>query len=126
MAKIKITEQQYNKLLLHEEKKHLNENTNNVLLVIASLAGVDLTGNNKLVADKSKQDPNIMAKVKSTLETDYKLDNLVDALKEKGLKNPDIFLARNAEKIIKNYNDVSDDKLDFLAKTTLNELNPKK
>jgi len=125
MTKIRITEQQYNNILLNEEKKRLNENNNNILLVIASLAGVELSGNNKLIADKSKQDKNIMSKVKSTLENPDKLDELVDALEQKGLKNPDKFLARNAEKIIDNYNEISDNKLDFYTRTTLHELNPK-
>ena len=87
MAKIRITEQQYNKILLHEEKKRLNENTNNILLVIASLAGVNLSGNNVRIADKSKQDPNILSKVKSTLENEDKLEELIDMLEEKEFKD---------------------------------------
>lgn len=126
MAKIKITEQQYNKILLSEEKKRLNENNNNVLLVIASLAGIDLSGNNKLIADKSKQDPNILSKVKSTLENSDRLRELVNALEEKGLKNPEEFLANNSEKIRDNFNQISNDaKLDFYTNRTIKELNSK-
>lgn len=122
MTKIKITEQQYNKILLHEEKRALNENSNEILLVIASLAGVDLTGHNKTRADKSKQNPDIMTRVKSTLENSDKLDDLLDAFEMKGLKNPERFLAKNADKIIKNYNNISDKTLDFLAKSTIKGL----
>lgn len=122
MTRIRITEQQYNRILLSEEKERLNECSNDVLLVIASLAGIDLTGNNKMIADRSKQNPNIMSKVKSTLGNEDELKGLVKSLEGKGLKNPNKFLSMNADKIIKNYNENSDDKLDFYNKTILKEL----
>jgi flagellar motor protein MotB len=127
MAKIKITAQQYNAILLHESKTRLNgqesiitetlnedtqlleEGWKEVVLGVAMMMGVGLTGMNKAVAQDAVKNAQTMAQIKSTLEDKDKTAELVDLLKQKGMKDPETKLANNAEKVVDAYNRIAAD-----------------
>jgi hypothetical protein len=124
--KLKITKEQYQKLLINEQEsrsKLLTEATHEVTLVIASLGGLKLSGMNDTNVKKNLKNIDTLNLVKSTLEDSDKVKDLVKSLEEKGMKDPNGFLSNNAEKIIKNYNTYNEkNKLDFLAKSNLKDL----
>lgn len=117
-------------IMLYEQNQGdilLNENAKNLALTIALLSGIKLTGQNEHKVQSLIKDKDNMMMVKNTLEDDDKVQELVDALTEKGMKNPEKALARNAEKITKKFNEISDAEkfglnLDFLAKNNLKNL----
>lgn len=130
MSKIKITQKQYNAILLHEQKIRtslIKEDVKKNLLAISLLAGIGLTGQNERIANDTIKHSENMDSIKDTLEDDLKIKELVDGLTEKGLKNPENFLAKNADKIIKKFNEISEkegfkSKLDFVALSNLKNL----
>ena len=127
MTKIRITSEQYKSILLREQESRLNASKNvlnenidlgpelleegwkDVLLGVALLMGVGLTGVNKAVAQDALKNNQTMAQIKATLEDENKTRELARAYEEKGMKNPDSLLAKNAEKIKDNFNKVADD-----------------
>jgi hypothetical protein len=126
MKKIKITKKQYETILEHEKNNRSLLKENNMLLGLSLLAGVKLTGQNEFLAKNSLSDTKVLNQIKNTLESDDKLKELVDQFKEKGMKNPEILLSDNANKIVDNYNNYSEnDKLDFVAVKNLKELTGK-
>jgi outer membrane protein OmpA-like peptidoglycan-associated protein len=127
MTKIKITAEQYNKILLHESKTRLKaqeslitetlnedaqlleEGWKEVVLGIAMMMGVGLTGLNKATAQTATKNAETMAQIKSTLEDETKMKHVVDLLKQKGMKDPETKLANNAEKVMDTYNRIAAD-----------------
>lgn len=125
MSKLKITQKQYDLIILHERDYRLNavtsllnenldqstelleEGWREVVLGIAMMLGVGLTGHNKLMAQDAVKNQETMSQIKSTLEDEDKLGELVDALKSKGFKNPEAALSTNAEKVSDAFNRVS-------------------
>lgn len=126
MKKIKITREQYDNLLLAEQKRLSNssndlltESINNnselleegwkeIVLGIAMLMGLNLTGQNNKTAEKALSDANIIKQIETTLEDKSETEELVNLMKEKGMKDPSLKLAQNADKIINNFNKLSD------------------
>ena len=127
MTKIKITREQYNKLVLSEQQNRQNK-TNDILtesinknvelleegwkevvLGISMLMGLNLTGQNNVAAEKAVHNANVMKQIEATLEDKTKTQELVDIMKEKGIKDPSAMLAKNAEAIVKRYNEIADD-----------------
>ena len=127
MAKIKITQEQYNKIILHEQTSRsslLTETTNEVILGVAKLAGLKLSGHNDIVAKNALNDTKTMSLIKSTLEDENKVKELVKKMEEKGMKDVEQFLSKNVDSIVKGYNEYAKaEKLDFISKTNLLELN---
>ena len=117
MAKIKITSEQYNTILLREQKSRLGtsdteileEGWKEVVLGVAMLLGVGLTGVNKVVAQNALKNDSTMAEIKATLEDETRTQDLSKAFTEKGLKNPDLLLAKNAKKVMDEFNKVATD-----------------
>lgn len=125
MVKVKITQQQYNAILIHESQirlkksenvisEVLNEDTHlleegwkEVVLGVAMMMGIGLTGMNKAIAQDAVTNTNTMAQIKSTLEDSEKTKQLVDLLKEKGMKDPETKLAQNAEKVMDEFNKIA-------------------
>lgn len=131
MSTLKITQKQFDAIKLYEETRNtdifLTENAKDLALTIALLSGIKLTGQNEHKVNKLIKDKKNMMMVKNTLEDDDKIQELVDALTEKGMKNPEKALSNNAEKIMKKFNEISDSenlglKLDFLVKNNLKNL----
>lgn len=146
MIKLKITKKQYDSLILNESENRLKESSNiiinedtnsslilnegfkDVVLSVAMLLGIGLTGQNKLIAQNAVKNSNTMAEVKSTLENEDKIKSLVDAMKNKGMEDPSDVLSKNAEKLIDNYNKIASDnkikyKVDVKAVNNLLSLN---
>jgi hypothetical protein len=125
MKKIKITREQYNSIILAEQKRlsnnatdllsesinenvvRLDEGWKDVVLGISMLMGVNLTGQNSAMAQKAINNVDVMNQIEATLEDEGKIKQLVDAMKEKGMKDPSAMLANNAEEIVNNFNDLS-------------------
>ena len=130
MSTLKITKEQLEMIQLYEERNRnifLTENAKDLALTIALLSGIKLTGQNEFKVNKLIKDKKNMAMVKNTLEDDNKVQELIDALSEKGMKDPERALSKNAEKIMKKFNEISDTenlglKLDFLTKNNLKNL----
>lgn len=130
MTRIKITKDQYKSLMLHEcihysdntvlnetlehNLELLEEGWREVVLGVAMMLGLNLSGQNKAMAQHSVKDAKTMAQIKNTLEDANKTKELVDLLKEKGMKDPEGVLSKNAEKVIDNFNKIAkDDKLQY-------------
>lgn len=127
MPKIKISQKQYNTIILREQESRLkasssilNENLDEstqllsegwreVVLGVAMMLGVGLTGQNKIMGQNAVKNDSTMAQIKSTLEDEVKIGELVDALKAKGMKDPETKLATNAEKVVDAYNRIAAD-----------------
>ena len=129
MAKLKITQEQYNKIILHEQASRsslLTETTHEVVLGVAKLAGLKLSGHNDTVAKNALNDAKTMSLIKSTLEDEGKVKELVKKMEEKGMKDVESFLSKNVDSIVKGYNEYAKaEKLDFISKTNLLELGGK-
>ena len=126
MAKLKITQEQYNKIILHEQASRsslLIETTHEVVLGVAKLAGLKLSGHNDTVAKNALNDAKTMSLIKSTLEDEGKVKELVKKMEEKGMKDVENFLSKDVDSIVKGYNEYEkSEKLDFISKTNLLEL----
>lgn len=130
MSILKIRKSQFDKILLYEERKRnmfLTENAKNLALTIALLSGVKLTGQNEYTVNNLIKDKKNMLMVKDTLEDENKVQELVDALNEKGMKDPEGSLSKNADKIVNKFNEISKKEnlgleLDFLTITNLKNL----
>lgn len=125
--KIKITQRQYETILIKEQERRLNDNTNllnesfnsnaelleegwrEVLLGVAMLMGVGLTGPNKAMAQDALKNDATMAQIKSTLEDENKTKELAKLFAEKGMKDPDSLLAKNAQKVVDKFNKLADE-----------------
>ena len=126
MAKLKITKLQYDRIILNEHKSRLNdaittlnENTysdkelviegwRDVVLGVGSLLGLNLSGHNKIIADKVLSNEKTMSKVKTALEDENKVGELINKLKEKGMRDPEHSLLKKATKIITTFNDIAE------------------
>ena len=111
MAKIKITSEQYNKILLHEQQSRtsnlLKEGDKEVVLAISKLMGLNLSGLNKEIAEKALKDKVVMNKIMATFEDESKIKELVSNLEEKGMENAKEKLSTKANDIVDNYNKAS-------------------
>ena len=133
MRKIKITQAQYDTILLREklnrpskEQQMILETSKEALLGIAMLAGVKLSGQNEFIANKALKEPKTMSVIKSTLEDKSKTDELIDKMTERGFSDPTSLLSTNADKIKDKFNKISSsEKLDFISITNLKELQGK-
>jgi len=125
MGKLKITESQYNKILLHEQaerKNILTEGPKEVMLGVAVLAGIKLTGQNEFLSQKALKDSSVLRDIKSTFEDEGRLKELVSKMEEKGMESPSLLLSKNAKLIVDKFNELSSDKLDFISLSNLKEL----
>lgn len=113
MAKIKITSEQYNKILLHEQNSRLasinllKEGTKEVVLGVSKLMGLNLSGLNKEIAEKALKNKAVMDEILSTFEDESKIKNLASNLEEKGMENAIEKLSMKANDIVDNYNKAS-------------------
>lgn len=124
MPKIKITENQLKLIInyinennvikdvLREDyfnnKQSINEGWKEVILGTAMLLGLNLSGQNKILAQDSLKNPKIMAQIKSTLESD-KIDDLATSLEDAGLKNALDKIETNAKTIEAKFNKIAQD-----------------
>jgi hypothetical protein len=114
MHRLIITTEQYKTLVLREQearlntgKRSLNENSKEVILGMALLIGLKLSGLNRQLAQKALEDPAVITQIKTTLENETKTKDMAKAFEEKGMVNPDNFLAKNADKIMQEFNKIA-------------------
>lgn len=125
MAKLKITKEQYNRILIREQQARLkasgdilNENLSTnpelleegwkeVVLGVAMMMGVGLSGQNKAMAQDAVKNEKTMAQIKATLEDESKIEELSGKLEEKGMKNADEKLVDNAEHVMDQFNEIA-------------------
>ena len=115
MTKIRITEKQYELILLHEKenKSIIKEGQDaitvdlNVLLGITSILGFNLSGMNEIKAEKALKDETVYNDIKETLENKDKLDELVKSLEIKGMANPAKKIYDKMSTIISKFNSLA-------------------
>ena len=101
-TKLIITENQANVIIHHIKNEQLiQESWKDIVLGIAMLAGVGLTGQNKAQAQQALRDVNILQKVENVLQSE-KLEQVIDSLEEAGMENAEERIYKNADKIEKN------------------------
>ena len=148
MPKLILTKEQYDRLILNEQQSRLKasgdliietidpsvelleEGWKEVVLGVAMMLGVGLTGQNKIIAQDAVKNAHTMAQIKATLEDGTKTAELVKLLKEKGMKDPETKLADNAEKVMDTYNKIAADdnikyKVDIKVVNNLQQLKGK-
>lgn len=113
MKRLKITNEQYDRIILHEQKSRILmeaeqkglEHSNEVLLGVAKLMGLDVKGYNEKTADKALTKSEVMKSIKDSLESETKRKELIDDLKSKGFTDSNILY--KADTIAKNFNKYS-------------------
>jgi len=105
MIKLRITEKQYKTILLTEanSRKLLTENDKELVLGVAMLLGMNLSGLNKEMAHKYVSDDKSIINIKKTLSDEFKTNELIKKMEEKGMKDVKNKLINKAEEIVKNF-----------------------
>ena len=68
------------------------------------LMGVGLSGINKISAQNALKNDSVMSQIKQTLEDENKIKELSKAFADKGMKNPDSLIVKNAKKAVNQFN----------------------
>lgn len=119
--KLIITESQYNRLFL-KENKELNFNFDvDTILGFTKLIGIPLKGQNEFLANKALENKKIVSKIYSILTDSEEETKMSEDLINKGMKNSNEKIVSNAEKIVKNFNEYSG-KLGLKQRLTMNTL----
>jgi hypothetical protein len=82
----------------------IQEGWKDIVLGVALLAGVGLTGQNQAQAQKAVNDPAILKQVQNVLQDD-RLEDVVDSLEAAGMDNAMEKIQKNADKLEKNFNE---------------------
>ena len=85
MAKLKITKEQYQKILIHEQKerllledKEISFNHDKLTLMgFAKILGINLTKQNKIDADKATNSAQVMSTIKTIISDPKKREELI-------------------------------------------------
>ena len=86
---------------MEAEQKSLNH-SNEVLLGVAKLMGLDVKGYNEKTVDKALTNSKVMKSIKDSLESETKRQELMDDLKSKGFMDSNVLY--KADTIAKNFN----------------------
>ena len=111
MTKIKITQKQYDTIILNEQKRILTEsndkpdykNDNNVVLAFSKLMGMTLSGMNKIDAENALKQELILNKINGILSNKEKLSTMIDDLITKGKADAKDDVLAKKHTIIKNF-----------------------
>lgn len=111
MTKIKITQKQYDIIILNEQKRMLTEsndkpdykNDNNVILAFSKLMGMSLSGMNKIDAENALKQETTLSKIHGILSNKEKLNDLIDDLITKGKADAKDDVLVKKHSIIKNF-----------------------
>jgi hypothetical protein len=135
MTKIKITQKQYNTIILNEQKRMITEgndkpdykNDNNVILAFSKLMGMSLSGMNKIDAENALKQELTLNKINGILSNKEKLTAIVDDLITKGKVDAKDDILAKKHTIIKNFRETVKDlgldiKLTADVLKTFNEL----
>jgi hypothetical protein len=105
--KILITESQYNRLLLSEEKE-VNFNFDvDTILAFAKLIGLGLKGQNDFLAKRALDNKEVLSKIYSIMTSTSDKEKMIEDLDNKGMMDSDKKLHDNIEKIVNNFNEYS-------------------
>ena len=112
MAKLKITKEQYERILIHEQKermlvedKEISFNHDKLTLMgFAKILGLSLTKQNKIDADKATNSTHVMSNIKTIISDPKKREELIQDLETKGLIEPHKKMITNYQKIVSNFN----------------------
>ena len=105
--KITITESQYNRLFLKEEKEVSFNFDNDTILAFGKLIGIPMKGQNGFLADRALKNQDILSKIYTIMDSVDEKTKMIDDLNNKGMKDADKKLHDNIEKIINNFNKYS-------------------
>jgi hypothetical protein len=119
--KIIITESQYNRLLLNEDKEPKFNFDSDTILGFAKLIGLPLRGQNKFLADKTIENKDVLSKIHTVMTSAEIKQNMIDDLENKGMGGADKKLHDNIETIVLNFNKHSKDK-QLNLDTVLNQI----
>ena len=108
--KIRITESQYNRLFLKEEKEINFNHDVDTILGFAKLIGLPLKGQNKFLADKAMDNKDVLSKIYTVMTDSDSKQKIIDDLENKGMVGADKKLHDNIETIVSNFNKHSKDK----------------
>lgn len=125
MAKLKITKEQLERVIFEGKPISLvlTEASNEVVVGLASLAGLKLSGRNEIVAKNALKDENTLKAIKASLEDESQLAKIIKDMEEKGMKDVESFLLKNVDSIISKFNETSRiNKLDFITKSNIVDL----
>lgn len=111
MTKIKITQKQYDIIILNEQKRMLTEsndkpdykNDNNVILAFSKLMGMTLSGMNEIDAENALKQETTLSKIHGILSNKEKLNDLIDDLITKGKADAKDDVLVKKHSIIKNF-----------------------
>ena len=102
--KIIITESQYNRLFLNEEKEVQFKYDVDTILAFAKLIGLPLKGQNEFLANKALGNEDILSNIHSIMTNVEAKQNMIDDLENKGMNGAESKLHDNIETIINNFN----------------------
>ena len=105
--KIRITESQYNRLLLNEEKEIQFNFDVDTILGFAKLIGLPLKGQNEFLANSALDNDAVLTKIYSIMSDVDKKNEIIDDLNNKGMVNADKKLHDNIETVVSNFNKYS-------------------
>ena len=108
--KIRITESQYNRLFLNEEKEISFNFDNDTILAFGKLIGLPMKGQNGFLADRALKNQEVLSKIYSIMTSVDEKNKMIDDLNNKGMKDSDKKLHDNIEKIVSNFNNHSTEK----------------
>lgn len=108
--KIILTESQYNRLFLKEEKNISFNFDNDTILAFGKLIGLPMKGQNAFLSDKALKNPNILNKIYSIMTNVDEKTKMIDDLNNKGMSDSEKKLHDNIETIINSFNEYSKDK----------------
>ena len=108
--KIIITESQYNRLFLNENKDTQFNFDSDTILAFAKLIGLPLKGQNKFLADKAIDNKDVLSKIHGIMTSAESKQNMIDDLENKGMNGAESKLHDNIETIVSNFNKYSKDK----------------
>lgn len=108
--KIIITESQYNRLFLNEEKEVQFNYDVDTILAFAKLIGLPLKGQNEFLADKAIDNKDVLSKIHGIMTSAESKQNMIDDLENKGMNGAESKLHDNIETIVSNFNKHSKDK----------------
>ena len=113
MKRLKITNEQYNRIILHEQNSRILleteqkglKHSNEVLLGVAKLMGLNIKGFNSTIADAAVTKSDVMKSIKDSLENEDKRQELIDDLISKGMMDQKMLY--KTDKISTNFNKFS-------------------
>ncbi len=102
--KLIITESQYNRLFLKEEKEIQFNYDSNTILAFGKLIGLVFKGQNNFLADRALKNKNVLSIIYNIMNSSESNQNIIDDLNNKGMLDADKRFHNNIEKIVNNFN----------------------